>query len=112
MNNNRFNAILESKDEVIASLKRQLKEKDDVIATKDRTIATLNSTIDSQEETWEKQQKIIEQCHASWFEQDKLIAKYDRRVDELTRQLKMQKKGVSTEVNELDGIFYLTKGLA
>lgn len=112
MNNNRFNAILESKDEVIASLKRQLKEKDDVIASMDRTIATKDRTIALQEETWKKNREIIDKCHASWFEQDKLIAMYDRRVDELTRQLKMQKKGVSADENELDGIFYLTKGLA
>lgn len=62
MNAKTYNLIIEQKDEVIASLKRQLNEKDDLIATKDRTIASQNRTIASQEETWKENRKIIDQC--------------------------------------------------
>ena len=38
MNNNRFNAILESKDDIIASLKKQLELKEQIIGVQKGTI--------------------------------------------------------------------------
>lgn len=39
MNNNRFNAILESKENTIASLEKQLETKDQIIGVQEETIA-------------------------------------------------------------------------